>query len=140
LIGPGLIVLLAAGIAASDPPAPLRFAQIVVRERLIVRVPTRPARPRAATRWRERSAPRCMPLNGLAGAAVTERDSVDLIFSGNIRVRAQLDSGCSGLDYYSGFYLRPTEDGRICAGRDSIHARSGGECEIKRFRSLVPAD
>lgn len=123
-----------------DSPQPVAIAQLRIRERVIVRVPTRPAAPRATTRWRERSAPRCMPLSGLAGAAVIEQDSVDLLFTGGRRIRAELQSKCSGLDYYSGFYLRPTEDRRICAGRDSIHARSGGQCEIRRFRTLVPAN
>lgn len=147
MIGSGLtILLLAGGVVVAEPPrrpAPqirALMSQIQIRERVIVRVPTRTERPRQTTRWRERGAPRCMPLQGLAGAAVTERDSVDLLFVGGRRIRAELESECAGLDFYSGFYLRPTEDRRICAGRDSIHARSGGQCEIRRFRTLVPDD
>jgi len=144
LIGLALLAALLAGgvgtAALAESSEPMIFAQVQIRERVIVRIPTRPVAPRATTRWKERSAPRCMPMRGLAGAAVTEPDSVDLIFSGGARVRAELDEGCSGLDYYSGFYLRPTEDQRICAGRDAVHTRSGGQCEIHRFRLLVPAD
>jgi len=126
--------------AASPPPrSRIVVAQVQIRQRVIVRVPTRQAS-RVTIRWRERSAPRCLPLRGLAGAAVVDGDSVDLMFQGGGRIRAKLESDCSGLDFYSGFYLTPTEDRRICAGRDSIHARSGGQCEIKRFRSLVPDD
>jgi len=45
---------------------------------------------------------------------------------------------CPALDFYSGFYLRPSADGQVCADRDTVHARSGGQCGIERFRTLVP--
>ena len=32
-----------------------------------------------------------------------------------------------------------TEDGRICADRDVIRSRVGGECRIDQFRVLTPA-
>jgi hypothetical protein len=77
-------------------------------------------------------------MSGVGGAAVIEEDSVDLILKGGQRVRARFASSCAALDYYSGFYILPTKDGRICADRDSIHTRAGGECQIARFRLLVP--
>jgi hypothetical protein len=30
-------------------------------------------------------------------------------------------------------------DRKVCASRDSIRSRSGGECRIASFRALVPA-
>ena len=54
-------------------------------------------------------------------------------------MRARLQDECPALDYYRGFYVRPQPDGRICADRDAIRTRSGGDCGIDRFRRLVPA-
>ena len=31
-----------------------------------------------------------------------------------------------------------TGDGKMCAGRDILHSRTGAKCEIDRFRELVP--
>jgi len=139
-------MLLAGSGAVAQPDAPVavpeRFAQITIRERVIIRVPTRapaaPEKPAKPVKWKEKKAPHCIALNALAGAAVTKEDSIDLIMRGGTRLRARLDRNCPALDFYSGFYIKPTRDGRICADRDTIHARSGGQCEISAFRTLVP--
>ena len=147
MIGSGLLSALllsgaggavASGEAAPSPPLPavIRFAQLSIRQSVIIRVPTR-ATP-APIEWKESKGPKCLSLATIAGAVVSDDDSVDLIFRGGGRIRAQLQDECPALDYYNGFYLRPTKDKRICAGRDSIHSRSGGECEIRRFRTLTP--
>lgn len=104
----------------------------------LIRVPRQaPAEPEV--RWRaERGGPRCIPARALAGASVADARTVDLILRGNERVRATLDRRCSPLDFYSGFYIRPHPDGRICADRDVIRSRAGGTCEIDRLQRLVP--
>ncbi|MBY8820770.1 hypothetical protein K7G82_00605 [Sphingomonas colocasiae] len=117
---------------------PERYAQVTIRERVIIRVPTRQSAPAKPIKWKEKKAPRCISLNALAGAAITGEDSVDLILRGGTRLRARLDRDCPALDFYSGFYIKPTRDRRICADRDTIHARSGGQCEINSFKTLVP--
>lgn len=132
---------MAAGLASAPPPhdVPLtRLAQVLIRERVIVRIPTRVMNDRRESRWREKSGPKCIPLQGIAGAVLIDPETVDFILPGGLRLRAKLESSCPALDYYNGFYLRPGPDGMICADRDAIHARSGGECEISRFRKLVP--
>lgn len=138
-----LAVLLAAAAPARAEDAAaieLAVADITIRQRLIVRVPIpRPPAPAPPTRWHERRGARCIDLSRVGGAAISAPDSVDIILRGGVRIRAELESECPALDFYSGFYLVPTADGRICADRDSIHARSGGECQIERFRKLVPA-
>lgn len=137
MIAPGFVfALLAAGAAAEVTAEHIEYAQLTIRQRVIIRVPTRPAP--AEIKWKERRAPRCVPMKDIAGAAVLTTDSVDILFRGGLRIRAMLESACPALDYYSGFYVAPTADTRICAGRDAIHARSGGECQIKRFIKLVP--
>ena len=142
-----LTTLVAIGLAQSaaqaQPAAPagmpaLQLAQVVIRERVIVRVPTRVPHERRPMRWKEKNGPKCMPLEGIAGAALIDGETVDFIVQGGQRLRARLESSCPALDYYNGFYLKPGEDGLICADRDAIHARSGGECQISRFRKLVP--
>jgi len=123
--------------AAPTPSPPPRYAQLIVRESVMVRLRRGQATP-STVRWREKKGDRCVALANVAGALITEPDSVDFILRGGSRVRARLDRECPALDYYSGFYLRPSDDGMICADRDTVHARSGGSCTISRFRKLVP--
>lgn len=118
-----------------------------IRQHVVVRVPriSQPNQPIASSApltpiaWVERRADSCLPMNGVAGAAITRADSVDLVMADGKRMRARLDSDCQSLGFYSGFYVRPTDDGRICARRDTIRSRSGGECRIQAFSALVPA-
>ncbi|WP_157219129.1 hypothetical protein [Flavisphingomonas formosensis] len=149
LLGSAGWLLLAAPVAVPTRPAlpadapPIRYAQISIRERVIVRVPMVSRSKPKPTRqtWQEKKGPRCIAMKDLAGAAITEPASVDLVLRGsNMRVRAELESACPALEYYSGFYIAPTEDGMVCADRDAIHTRAGGECQIERFRKLVPKE
>lgn len=129
-------------LGATDPiPAgetPIRYAQVVIREHVVIRVP-RTAPPPAPTRWKEHKGPRCIPAQHLAGALPAEGGAVDIVLTGGKRVRARLTRECRQIDYYSSFYIRPGFDGQICAGRDPIRTRAGRTCEIERFRALVPA-
>lgn len=128
------------GDSPPDPPPPViatRLAQLTIREQIIIRVPRRTPPPRIV--WHERRGDRCVAIAALAGAAVNAPDSVDFILRGGRMVRAKLDALCPALDYYSGFYVVPTKDGRMCADRDAIHDRSGNECGIARFRRLLAA-
>ena len=143
MIFPALLALVVAASApvrtdAAAAGTELAFADITIRQRLIIRVPMPRRAPDPPARWREKRGASCIDLSKVAGAAISAPDSVDIILRGGLRVRAELESECPALDFYSGFYLVPTADGRICADRDSIHARSGGECQIERFRRLVP--
>ncbi|WP_141395872.1 hypothetical protein [Sphingomonas spermidinifaciens] len=123
--------------------------QIRIERHVIVRVPrmsvapgvvtTAAAAPLPPISWSERRAEQCVPVRALAGASITRPDSVDLVLSGGRRMRARLDDDCPALGFYSGFYLRPPADGQICAKRDSIRSRSGGECRIEGLRTLVPS-
>lgn len=119
------------------PPPQYQVAQLMIQQRIVVRV-QRPATPAATPIvWTERKGPRCIPLDGMAGALIVQPDAVDLVFEGGQRMRARLDKDCPALDFYAGFYLRPTRDGKICADRDSVRSRSGRACEIDSFRKLV---
>ncbi|HEX7848980.1 MAG TPA: hypothetical protein VF485_04520 [Sphingomonas sp.] len=143
---------LIASVAAASTPAPagqvtgIELAQVTIGGRIIIRVPSTPQNMAAPMRritppqpieWAEKKGPKCIAADQLGGAIVAS-DYVDLVLRGGDRVRAQLDGDCSGLGYYGGFYVKPSTDGQICAGRDSIRTRSGDRCTIKKFKKLVP--
>jgi hypothetical protein len=90
-------------------------------------------------RWEEHRGPRCISARQILGAARLSQNSVDLVFRDRTRIRARLEGRCPALDFYSGFYVPMSADGQICADRDSIRSRAGGECQIERFRTLTAA-
>lgn len=139
-----LLLLSMSGVPAGDGASskPVQFAQMMIREQIIVRVPSRmrkAAPPASQIEWVEGRGPKCVPAKAIAGASLLGPGSVDLILRNNSRIRAKLESSCPALDYYYGFYISPHADGQICADRDTIRSRMGGQCEIERFRTLRPA-
>lgn len=143
LIGAATSAVPLAASVAVPTQEKVQFAQLLIRRRVIVRVPAMrvqapPVPIPQPIPMKEVKGPKCLVMNQLAGAAITKPDAVDLYLRGGRRLRAQLDDDCPALDYYGGFYLAPTKDGQVCGGRDTIHARSGGKCLIERFRELIP--
>ena len=135
-----LIVLLTAGASTPAGPgnaAPGQYAQIIIREQIMIRMPV-PKRGKAIPQgeWKEKRGPRCIQANAIASATLAGPRSVDLVFKDKSRVRARLEKSCPALDFYNGFYISRNPDGRICADRDTIRSRIGGQCEIDRFRTL----
>jgi len=119
-----------------DPGDGQQSAQFTFRQQLVIRVPRlAPVKP---IEWREKRADRCTLLDGIGGAAFTNSGSVDLYFRDGRRLRALLGDKCPAIDFYSGFYIRPAADGRVCARRDAVRSRSGAACEIRAFKRLVP--
>ena len=132
------LLLLALVLSGGTPaPQPDEYAQLTVRERIIVRIPDRSRAVAAAPplEWKESKGPKCVPTNAIRGALLAGTDHVDFLLPESQRVRATFDEDCPALDFYGGFYLK-TEDQRLCARRDSIHSRMGGSCRIERFRRL----
>ena len=120
--------------------AELVFAQVVVQQQIIIRVPRGDARVPASsapTRWRESNGPRCIQARQIAGAKPAA-SRVDLLMRDNRRIRARLARRCVALDYYRGLYVSANPDGQICAGRDQVRSRMGGACDIVDFRTLRP--
>lgn len=89
----------------------------------------RPAPPRAGRN-------RCIPINGIAGAQLYGDRAIELIMRGGRRWRLYLAQECPALSFYQGFYYQQKRAGQLCAGRDAIGARSGGECAIA---AIVPS-
>ena len=141
----GLSLLALSGatcIGAASLYGAVATAQVTLHQRIIIRIP-RIRDPHVTmmrekpVRWREKRADKCHRVSDFVGAAITDDHSVDLMLRNGDRLRAKLGSDCPALDFYSGFYMLPGEDGKICARRDSIRSRAGGSCEIENFRQMV---
>ncbi len=135
----GLVASLSAwiGPAVGSASQSDRVVQrLVVREEVVMYVPIR-RRPPPIFEWAERKGPKCVPASKIVGASLAGPSEIDFVLADRSRIRAELDSGCRGLDFYGSFYVEPS-DGEVCAGREEIRSRVGGGCRIDRFRRLVP--
>jgi hypothetical protein len=112
------------------------LAQIQIQRNTIIRIP--PARNLPSLKFKEKEAPKCIKWSQMAAAMVSSPTTIDLIIRGGTRYRVKLQKTCQAIDFYSGFYVRSTKDGQVCEDRDMIHSRSGGECGISKFKTLVP--
>lgn len=126
----------------------LRFAQVRIEKRVIIRVPRRRpsatasmadiTRRAAPTTYKEKKIGKCLPMNSILGVQRFGERYLDLVTKDRKRIRARLEKKCQARSFYSGFYMEKSSDGRICADRDVLHSRTGTKCEIDRFRQLVP--
>jgi len=136
-----LLLVLGTGPDQRRGPPPREAS---VRQQVIIRVSPPRARAVAVAGapivvWREGRGPRCIPIRQIVAAISPRQNSVDFLFRDNSRVRAELERRCPTIDFYRALYVQPTRDGQICADRDVIRSRTGGACEIDRFRSLTPS-
>lgn len=139
-----LLALAAPTVAAVADPPLVVTAQLTIHERVVIRIPR--ARTAVSARgvrltplnWKERKGPKCLVPRELAAVAISAPTAVDLLLVDGRRMRAKLHRDCRSADFYSGLYIRPGVDGRICADRDAIRVRSGAKCEIDTFKLLTP--
>tara|TARA_R110000824_G_scaffold77668_6_gene196375 strand:+ start:379 stop:885 length:507 start_codon:yes stop_codon:yes gene_type:complete len=127
---------------------PLIYAQVRIEKRVIIRVPRRrpsPLAPRAdfsqetpKQTYKEKKIGKCLPMDNILGVQMFADQYLDLVTRDRRRIRAQLEENCPSRSFYSGFYMEKSGDGKMCAGRDILHSRTGAKCEIERFRELVP--
>lgn len=130
----GAVPTLASGMGTP----PVQLAQVTIQRSTIIRI--RPTRNLSSQKFKEKGAPKCLPWSNMAGAMISSPTTIDLIVKGGTRYRVKLQKACQAIDFYSGFYVKATRDGRVCEDRDMIHSRSGGECGISKFKTLVPDD
>ncbi|MEA3012934.1 MAG: hypothetical protein QOD42_1479 [Sphingomonadales bacterium] len=143
-----LLLLVSPGSEDKQPRQRPQGGSVTIHQQIIIRVSPGGRRAMAEqsralglgpVTWREDRGPRCIVARQIAHADLLRQESFDLVLRDRTRVRARLARRCPALDYYVGFYISPTPDGLICADRDSIRSRAGGECRIDRFRSLRAA-
>jgi hypothetical protein len=123
------------------PAPPPQVTQMIIERRTVIRISPHEERTRAPLNfrdWREVTTTKCFPVAMLAGIVISTPDSIDMVLRGGRLIRARLEKGCPSIDFYSGFYLKPTSDGLLCEDRDTIHSRAGGACEVDKFRILLP--
>ncbi|WP_353217811.1 DUF6491 family protein [Sandarakinorhabdus sp.] len=78
---------------------------------------------------------RCIAVVSVAGAQFFGDGAIELTMKSGQRWRMHLAQECPALSFYQGFYYQQQRAGLLCAGRDAIGARSGGECGIA---AIVP--
>ncbi len=125
-----------AAFATSTPAVPAPGFS----ERHVARVATHPS---ATVADRDSLLPiaarrRCVAVDHMAGAIVIGDRAVELTMAGGNRWRMSFARECPALSFYQGFYYRRAQAGQLCAGRDAVIARSGGECPIAAIVALKP--
>ena len=80
---------------------------------------------------------KCVPVSSIAGVQPDSGQRLILFMRDRRIVRARLERSCQARDFYSGFYLSRSSDGKLCIDRDTLQSRSGANCKVTRFRELI---
>lgn len=135
-------------------PSPRAVAQVRIEQRIIIRVPRQslsrsslmPAPPprRAPQpeppKFERRKVGKCLAMRDVTGVRVINDDMLVLFTRDQRMIEAQLERSCRAREFYQGFYMDRSDDGRLCVDRDLLQARSGSKCEVEKLRQLVPED
>jgi hypothetical protein len=138
---------------ALAPQAP-DMAQVRIEQRIIIRVPRqslsrsslvplpapRRAPPPEPPRFERRKAGKCVAMRDVTGVRVINNDMLVLFMRDERMIEAELERSCRAREFYQGFYMERSSDGRLCVDRDLLQARSGSKCEVEKLRLLVPED
>lgn len=122
-------------VSMTRPPAVRR---VIIRNQLVLKIPLQP-RQATPVQFQVLDAPRCLATRAIQGARMSGQRSIDFLISRDRRLRAHMSQDCKSLDFYGGFYLQPRDE-RLCAGRDVIRTRMGGNCRIESFQLLQAID
>jgi hypothetical protein len=123
--------LLAQHITIHVPRMGVTRATIVTRS-----VPVPPPPP--APMYREKKADNCVKMKKVKAFAISSNDTIDLLLDDGNLWRARFGADCRALGFYSGFYVKPNPDGKICVKRDVLRSRMGRGCTVGQFTRLVP--
>lgn len=136
-------------------PRPEIVAQVRIEQRIIIRVPRQsfsrssllpsPPPPRRAPqaelpKFERRKVGKCLAMRDVSGVRVINDDMLVLFMRDQRMIEAELEKSCSAREFYQGFYMERSGDGRLCVDRDLLQARSGSKCEVNKLRQLVPED
>lgn len=140
------------GDAFPDPLAVLRQSttaqQVRIEQRVVIRItpPPPPARRNLmaelpmredAPRFEERGKEKCVPLEEIAAVQTGSGNRLVLFLRDRRMLSANLEKSCLARDFYSGFYVEKSKDGRLCVSRDKLRSRTGASCEVEAMRQLV---
>lgn len=124
------------------------FVALQVNQRIIIRLQrTQGARRSSLSRsgngskrikYEERKIGKCIAMDKLLGFSPGPAQSLEFLTKDRQLIRAYLSDNCQSKEFYAGAYIEKPKDGKLCRKRDIIHARYGSECELDRFRLLVP--
>lgn len=138
-----------------DPLQALRQSsiarQVRIEQRVVIRIAPQPpaarqnllaeARQRqSASRFEERGKEKCVPLGEIAGVQTGSGNRLVLFLRDRRLMSVALEKSCRARDFYSGFYVEKSKDGRLCASRDKLQSRTGAQCEVEVMRKLVEVD
>lgn len=115
-------------IEPQGPSSPPRY-----RPDMLVGIPQRSV----SENFVERRMGKCIPIGNIAGVQPSGGNDLILYLRDRRMVRAQLERECRARDFYSGFYLSHSSDGRLCVDRDTLQSRSGANCKLSELRQLV---
>jgi hypothetical protein len=88
-------------------------------------------------RFVERKIGECVKVSRISGVQSDIGNRLLLFMSDQRIISAMLERSCRSRDFYSGFYLSKSDDGKLCVARDTLQSRSGANCKITRIRELV---
>jgi hypothetical protein len=127
----GMLSLASAGLAAPPPAGPAGPSTAWRRMAVAPGEPVtmRPEPPRQGRK-------RCIDMRAVASARQYGERALELRMRGGRHFRLFLAQECPALAFYQGFYYRPSNNGQLCAGKDVIGARSGGECQISSILQI----
>ncbi|WP_156842167.1 hypothetical protein [Novosphingobium aquimarinum] len=87
--------------------------------------------------FEERRMGKCLSVSGISGVQPNGGNRLLLFMRDQRIVSAELERACRARDFYSGFYLSQSNDGKLCVGRDTLLSRSGANCKLSSIRQLV---
>lgn len=127
-----------------EPLADEPWRQVRIEQRLIIRIAPGGVRdlpppfpPQGFAPPRLRRSGNCVALGQIAAIQPSASDNqIVLMLRDRRQLRANLEKTCSARDFYVGFYAERTEDGQLCARRDTIHSRAGATCMITGLREI----
>ncbi|MFC0203710.1 hypothetical protein [Novosphingobium soli] len=135
------------GLGLLPDAVPQDAWQVRIEQRMTIRISPRAAAPppnmfvgipgEGPAQVSERKIGKCLSISGIASVYPDRANRLLLVMRDRRVVSAELDRSCRARDFYSGFYLERSEDGRLCVDRDTLLSRSGMNCKLTRIRQLV---
>lgn len=155
LLGATALILAGAAATGTSGPSPIpgfisalhiqfgtSWYQVRSNQRVIIRIPPKTVpgsgKKSEPVRYKEEKIGKCLLMDRLVGSRPGPKESLEILTRDGNLIRAYLGDGCLAREFYAGAYVERSEDGKLCIDRDLLHARTGAQCEIDKFRLLVP--